>query len=158
MKQLVILVWLIILALVWLLWSGLYKPLVLGLGALSCVLTVYFCHRIDFFEEPSGLHVIPRIPIYLFKLFVDIIKSNIDVTRIILNPKLPISPTEVTIKAQPKGPIGQVILGNAITLSPGTVTIDIFEDQLHVHCLTQAGADEMIEGEINKRTAELTEK
>ncbi|MCW9016519.1 MAG: Na+/H+ antiporter subunit E [Kangiellaceae bacterium] len=147
-----------ILAAVWLLWSGLYKPLVIGLGAASCLLTVLVAHRIGFFNESTSIHVLPRMPRYWFQLFIDIIKSNIDVTRIILDPKLPISPTEVEIEAAPKGPIGQAILGNSITLSPGTVTIDVFEGRLRIHCLTKEGAEELIACDINQRTAELTEK
>ncbi|MCW8879090.1 MAG: Na+/H+ antiporter subunit E [Kangiellaceae bacterium] len=154
----VILIWLVILAAVWLLWSGLYKPLVIGLGAASCLLTVLVAHRIGFFNESTSIHVLPRMPRYWFQLFIDIIKSNIDVTRIILDPKLPISPTEVEIEAAPKGPIGQAILGNSITLSPGTVTIDVFEGRLRIHCLTKEGAEELIACDINQRTAELTEK
>ena len=42
----------------WLLWSGLYKPLLLGLGVFSCALCVYLAHRIGFFERKSGLHII----------------------------------------------------------------------------------------------------
>lgn len=153
-----ILAWLVILAAVWLLWSGLYKPLVIGLGAASCLLTAFIAHRIGFFKESTSIHVLPRMPRYWFQLFIDIVKSSIDVTRIILNPKLPISPTEVELKAAPKGPFGQAILGNSITLSPGTVTIDVFEDRLRIHCLTKESAEELIACNINQRTAELTDK
>ena len=153
-----ILAWLVTLAAVWLLWSGLYKPLVIALGALSCILTVYIIHRTGFFRESTLLHMLPRIPKYGFKLFVEIVKSNIDVTRIILDPKLPISPTEIEMEAVPKGPVGQAILGNSITLSPGTVTIDVHEGLLRVHCLTQEGAEALIASNVNQRTAELTDK
>jgi len=153
-----ILAWLAILAAVWLLWSGLYKPLVIGLGGLSCLLTAFIAHRIGFFNQSTSIHLLPRMPGYWFKLLIDIIKSSIDVTRIVLDPKLPISPTEIEIKAAPKGPLGQAILGNSITLSPGTVTIDVFEDHLRIHCLTKESADELINSDINQRTAELTDK
>ena len=136
-----ILAWLVILAVSWLLLSGLYKPIILALGALSCALPAYVVHRAGFFQESTSLHVLPRIPGYWFRLCIDIIKSSISVTRIILDPKLPISPTVVEFEAAPKGPVGQVILGNSITLSPGTVTIDAYEGRLRVHCLTQEGAD-----------------
>lgn len=152
------LAWLVILAAVWLLWSGLYKPLVVGLGAASCLLTVFVAHRIGFFKESTSIHVLPRLPRYWFQLIIDIVKSSITVTRIILNPKLPISPTEVEIEAAPKGPVGQAILGNSITLSPGTVTIDVHEGRLRIHCLTKEGADELMACDINQRTAELTDK
>ena len=150
--------WLAILAVTWLLLSGLYKPIVLMLGALSCVLTIYVIHRTGFFQDSTSLHVLPRIPGYWFRLCIDIVKSSISVTRVVLDPKLPISPTVVELEAAPKGPIGQVILGNSITLSPGTVTLDVYEGRLSVHCLTQEGADALLADDINQRTAELTDK
>lgn len=157
-KIIAIAVWLLLLAAVWLLWSGLYKPLVMGLGAFSCLLTVYIAYRTGFFQQSTSLHVIPKLPVYWGKLFVEIIKSNIDVTRIILSRELPISPVEIEMDALPKGPIGQAILGNAITLSPGTVTIDVYEGKFRIHCLTEEGAKGLIDSKINQRTAELTEQ
>ena len=140
----------------WLLWSGIYKPILLGLGAFSCLLSLYLAHRVGFLRQSSGLHVITRLPLYWSWLLVEIIKSSIDVAKIVLNPKLPISPTLVDIQAQPTGPIGQAILGNAITLSPGTVTIDAHQGIFKVHCLTRDSAESLLNGEANQRTAALT--
>jgi len=140
----------------WLLWSGIYKPLVLGLGFLSCTLSVYLAHRLGFFKEVMPLHVIPLLPRYWGWLLVEIVKSSFMVARIILSPKLPISPTVVEFEAAPKGPIGQIILGNTITTSPGTVTLDVRNGRLRVHCLTRDIADELLSGQTNRRAAELT--
>ena len=149
---------LLILAGAWLLWSGIYKPLLLWLGLFSSLLSVYVAYRVGFFRESSGLHVIPKLPGYWFWLLKEIVKSSLEVVRIVLDPKLPISPTVVYIDAEPKGPVGQAILGNAITLSPGTVTLDVFDDQLCVHCLTSDGAEAIKGGEANRRTAALTDR
>ena len=73
-----------------------------------------------------------------------------------LDPKLPISPTVVTIKADTEDEVGQVILANSITLTPGTVTLDVFDNHLLVHCVTRQGADEILAGDANRRVAELT--
>jgi multicomponent Na+:H+ antiporter subunit E len=147
---------LIVLIVAWLLWSGIYKPILLGLGAFSCVLSVYVAHRVGFFQQVSGLHITPRLPQYWATLMIEIVKSSVDVARIVLNPKLPISPTVIEIDAAPAGPIGQAILGNAITLSPGTVTLDVFDGRLLVHCLTLEGAQELRSGDTNRRAAALT--
>ena len=122
---------LLLLAAAWLFWSGIYKPLLLWLGAFSCALSVYIAHRVGFFEQATGLHVIP---------------------------KLPISPTVVYLEAEPEGPVGQVILANSITLTPGTVTLDVFNDRLCVHCLTSEGAQALESGDANRRVARLTSK
>ena len=140
----------------WLLWSGLYKPLLLGLGTFSCALSVYLAHRIGFFEQASGLHIITRLPRYWVWMLVEIVKSSIDVAKVVLNPKLPISPSVIDMKAQPIGKIGQAILGNAITLSPGTMTIDAYDGNLKIHCLTRDTAQSLLDGEANQLTAALT--
>ena len=140
----------------WLLWSGLYKPLLLGLGAFSCILCLYLAHRIGFFQQASGLHIITRLPKSWAWLLVEIVKSSIDVAKVVLNPTLPISPSVIDMKAQPKGEIGQAILGNAITLSPGTMTIDVYNGNLKIHCLTRDSAESLLSGEANQLTAALT--
>lgn len=140
----------------WLIWSGLYKPLLLSLGVFSCALCVYLAHRIGFFQQVSGLHIVIRLPRYWAWLLVEIVKSSIDVAKIVLNPKLPISPSVIDIQALPKGTIGQAILGNAITLSPGTMTIDAYKGTLKIHCLTRDTAQSLLNGDANQRTADLT--
>ncbi len=145
-----------LLVIAWLLWSGLYTPLLLGLGALSCILSLYLAHRIGFFNEVFSLQVIPRLPRYWGWLLLEIAKSSFEVTRIILHRKPPISPTVVEFDAAPQGPVGQAILGNSITLTPGTLTLDVHNGRLRVHCLTQKGADALLSGEFNRRAGALT--
>ena len=142
----------------WLLWSGIYKPLLLWLGAFSCLLSVYIAHRVGFFEKSTGLHLLPRLPRFSLWLLVEIVKSSLEVVRLVLDPKLPISPTVVEIEAEPKDDVGQVILANSITLTPGTVTLDVFDNRLLVHCVTREGARAIEEGDANRRVAELTSK
>lgn len=140
----------------WLLWSGIYTPLLLGLGAVSSGVSLYLAYRIDFFQDTFSLQVIPRLPRYWAWLLPEVVKSSIDVSRIILDRRLPISPVIVEFEAAPKGPVGQAILGNSITLSPGTVTLDVHDGRLRVHCLTREGADALLSGEFNRRAAQLT--
>ena len=146
-----------LLIIAWLLWSGIYTPLLLGLGVLSCVLSLYLAHRVGFFDEVFSLQVIPRLPRYWGWLLLEITKSSFDVARIILRRQPPISPTVVEFEAAPQGPVGQAILGNSITLTPGTLTLDVNKGRLRVHCLTQAGAEALLSGEFNSRAAALTE-
>ena len=147
---------LIVLFATWLLWSGIYKPLLIGFGVFSSFLCLYLAHRIGFFREFSGLHIIARLPAYWAWLLVEIVKSSIGIAKIVLSPSINISPTVVKFKAAPQGPIGQVILGNSITLTPGTVTLDVHDGYLQVHCLTSQGADELLASDFNRRVAALT--
>lgn len=148
---------LVFLMAVWLGWSGFLKPHLLTLGLISCALVIAIAARMGSFREESyWLRIIPRIPAFWLWLIREVVKSNLQVAAVILNPRLAISPTLVTIKALPTDPLGQATLGNCITLTPGTVTLDDHEGNLRVHCLTQQTASELIEGEMNRRVAAFT--
>ncbi len=140
----------------WLLWSGLYKPLLLFLGGLSCLLTFLLARRIDYFDdELYGLHFSLRLLRYWFWLGGQIFRSSIDVSRIVLHPKLPISPRVIDVKAEAGHPFDVVTLGNSITLTPGTLSIDVHEGVIKVHALTEAGARDLASGDMNRRVAEI---
>lgn len=142
----------------WLLWSGLYKPLLIGLGIVSCLLVLVLSRRMGFFDNSVySLHLVGRLLPFWGWLGKELVIANLKVARIILDPRLRISPTVIRLDALPRGPVGQAILGNSITLTPGTVTIDDHESTLYVHCLTREGADELREGEMNRRVAALGE-
>lgn len=144
--------------LAWLLWSGIYTPLLVTLGLISCGLTVFLARRMGFFR--THYFSIPRLarllPFWGW-LGKELVKSNFQVARVVLSPSLAISPTVVTIKADAQDPLGQAILGNAITLTPGTVTLDDHEGELLVHCLDRKTASELEAGEMNRRVAAITE-
>ena len=147
------------LAAAWLLWSGIYKPLLLVLGAFSCVLTIYIKHRMEYFQtEVFALQFGRRLFGYWLWLAKEVIKSSLDVARIIVSPSLPISPQVLTVKASSQNPIDQVTLANSITLTPGTLALDVHEGEITVHALTKAGADELRKNEMDRRIQALREK
>jgi multicomponent Na+:H+ antiporter subunit E len=73
----------------------------------------------------------------------------------VLRPRKSISPTIVEIRSE-SGPIGQTLLANAITLTPGTVTLDVDDGRLRVHCLTRTAADGLLAGQMNRRVSAVT--
>ena len=153
------LVLLIPLVAAWLLWSGLYKPLLLGLGLFSCVLTIYIKHRMEYFQtEMFALQFGRRLIGYWLWLAKEVVKSSLDVARIIVTPSLPISPEVVTIKASCNQPVDQATLANSITLTPGTLALDVYKGEITVHALTKAGADELRKGEMDRRILALRGK
>ena len=145
------------LAVLWLLWSGLYLPLMLGLGLASVVLVVWLTRRLETIDHESvPTHLGIKVITYWGWLVKEIVVSSIDVTRIVLSPRLPISPTMVQTQSKSKGVVRQVLLANSITLTPGTLTTDIDDDGLiTVHALTQSGADGVVNGDMNDRVAAL---
>ncbi len=150
-----VLLLLLVLAASWILWSGLYKPLLLGLGAFSCLLSAYLAHRMGFFRHQALMALLPRLPGYWWWLLGEIVVSSIEVARLILKPSMPVSPSVVELESQSDSEVGQVILGNSITLSPGTVTLDMYKGRVLVHCLTQESARSLQTGEVTRRAARL---
>ena len=147
----------ITLAVLWLLWSGLFLPLMLAIGLVSCVLVVWLTRRFETIDHESvPLHLGVGILAYWGWLLKEIVISSLQVTRIILSRDMPISPTLVKVKAKARGEVPEVLFGNSITLTPGTLTTDIDEHgELTVHALTKEGADGVVNGDMNDRVAAL---
>jgi len=145
------------LAVFWLLLSGYFhEPLLLSLGAISVVFTVWLSLRMD---RHDGERVRMRIDLSILRywvwLLIEIFKSNIDVAKLILAPSLALSPRMIRVKATQATDMGVVIYANSITLTPGTVTVDIDGDELVVHAITQELADGLTGGDMGDRVTAL---
>jgi len=79
---------------------------------------------------------------YLWYLFIAIVKANFDVASRIVRIKIPLNPGIVTVRTRLKSPLGRSILANSITLTPGTLSVDIKGDLLYVHWIDVASADQ----------------
>ncbi len=144
------------LVVVWLLWSGHYTPLLVGLGLCSCVLVAAVAARMGIADrEGHPVHLLGRSILYWPWLLWSIAKANIAVARAILHPRLPISPTLIRVKASQKSALGRVAYANSITLTPGTVSLDVSGDLILVHALTRASAEELLGGAMDRRVAAM---
>lgn len=142
----------VLLAAVWLLWSGHYGPLLLALGAASLALVLAISLRMRIVdEEGAPIHVLLRLLLYLPWLVLEIVKANVDVAFRILRPELPISPRLIRVKAGQRTDVARVIYANSITLTPGTVTIDTDGDDITVHALTREAAEGVLSGAMDRR-------
>jgi multicomponent Na+:H+ antiporter subunit E len=79
--------------------------------------------------------------------------SALNVSRIILTPRLPISPVLIRVKMSQKSDVGKVTYANSITLTPGTISVDLEDDEILVHALTQKGATELAAGTMDRRVS-----
>ncbi len=141
---------------VWLLLSGHYTPLLLLLGILSTLLVVFLAFRADIIDrEMQPILIKPTVLFYWVWLGREVIKSNIDVCRRILDPCMPISPKVFTVRAGQKSELGRVTYANSITLVPGTVTMDVKGDEFTVHALTGDAAADLQGGEMNRRVCDI---
>jgi len=174
------------LAVAWLLWSGHFEIDLLIYGLVSCLIVVAIIRRLRVLDRES-------LPVYLglrpFLSYVpwmvwEVIKANVNVARIILDPKLPIDPELVRVPADQKTALAQVIYANSITLTPGTISMDIrthrrmegardrredaestddparsgwaiIHGSILVHALTSDAAEEVVQGEMGRRVSRL---
>lgn len=146
----------IFLAVFWVLLSGYFTALLLGLGALSVLLVVWFVRRMDQTDkEPGRLYPGPALFSYWLWLLWCVVKSNIDLARRIWHPNLPIQPCWCRLDTQVKTPLEKTLYANSITLTPGTLTTDVKEDHFMIHALSQEGVKELREGEMERRILRL---
>ena len=83
-------------------------------------------------------------------------KANVDVARRILTPGRSISPTMLRVRATQRTDLGRVVFANSITLTPGTVSVDVGEDEILVHALSRDGAEELAGGEMDRRVTRMS--
>lgn len=136
----------------WLLLSGFFVPFLIGAGLGSAIAVALLARRMDVLDhEGQPLHLGPRALWYWPWLIKEIVKSGWDVTRRVLDPRLPISPTLVRFKPSQRTVVGLVIHANSITLTPGTLTVDVARGEFLVHALTEEGAAGVTSGEMDNR-------
>ena len=120
---------------------------------ISLLLPFLFCGKCEVF---STLKLSPKAILYSFlfllTFIVELIKSNLDVARRVISPKLPINPGIVEVKTKLQSKIARVILADSITLTPGTFTIEIEDDSLFIHCIDVQSTD------LEKNTQLIVEK
>ena len=140
----------------WLLLSGHYDPLLLGLGIASVGLTVYLAHRMNILDyESFPIHLLSRFPVFFAYILWEILKSNIDVLkRILSSDKNAVSPRLIELPLPQKTDLGRVIYANSITLTPGTVSVGLTQKSVIVHALAEGMDDDLATGEMARSIPE----
>ncbi len=140
----------------WLLLSGHYTPFVLSCGFFSILITVYIALRMDVVDdEAQPIHLTSSILFYWLWLTKEVVLANIAVCRRIWSPRLNISPTVICVNASQKTPLGIMLYANSITVTPGTVCINVEGNKLEVHALTWSAAQDLLSGEMDRRVSQL---
>lgn len=151
----------ILLMAAWLILSGHYDFLHILYGVLSVAGVILLNLRLRHIplveNEPEGMASVKivRLLLYLPWLLWQIIASGVYVARVVLSPRLRLQPTILRFRSRQPGVMAKVILGNSITLTPGTLTLDIAGDDFTVHALTTATADGLAEGSMQRWVASL---
>jgi multicomponent Na+:H+ antiporter subunit E len=146
----------IVLLLFWLALSGHYTHFLIGIGVASSLLCVLVASRMGAVDgEAHPVHLVGRAVTYFPWLIWEIVKSAWAVTKIIINPRLPISPTMTVVAASQKTPVGLVTYANSITLTPGTITTGVRGKRLTVHALVNDGALDLEAGGMDARVTQF---
>lgn len=115
---------------VWLLGAALAM---LGAFALHSLATVY-----------GDINITPRTLVYYFAFLglflVELIKSNLSVAGLVLARKPDLRPAIIQVRTDLKSAIGRLALANSITLTPGTLVVEIKDDSLFIHCISVSEA------------------
>ena len=136
----------------WLLLSGHYTPFLICSGAVGALVIVWVTKRKQNLDEESVPHeAFLGALIYFPWLFYEIWKASLVVAKVVLHPKLPISPVMTVVECRTKTAVGLATYANSITLTPGTVTAGQRGKRLVVYALVAAGADDIESGAMEDR-------
>jgi multicomponent Na+:H+ antiporter subunit E len=126
----------IALYLLWIVLSGYFQPLLLMLGVVSTLIVLFIALRMEVVDRESHpVHLTLRLPLW--------------------SPSLPISPTVFQVPTSQKSQLGQVVYANSITLTPGTVSMTLENNQVRVHALTEDIAKDLQTGTMDRRVTAL---
>lgn len=148
-----------VLALLWWILSGSTSFKLVGLGIVSVLFTAYVSQRLQAVDRESlPLHMAKRLLGYWPYLLWQIVLSNIAMSRLILSRKPDLDPRIIRVNIRQKSDLGKVVLGNSVTLTPGTVTLDFVDDDIEVYAINEEAAKGVLSGEMDSRVPVYEEK
>ena len=141
----------------WLALSGHYTVLLLGMGALCVLFTMWLAIRMQVQDHEMYPHQLSLVACLLYVPWLarEIAVSALDVSRRVLSRDMPLSPTVVVLDTSQDTDLGRTIYANSITLTPGTVSIDLVPGKVEVHALSREGAESLASGEMDRRVRAL---
>ena len=152
----------VLLFILWIILNGKITSEVVMLGVIFALVITVFSQKFFFREARSTKHVVKESLMtiaYIGVLIIEILKANFAVLTIMLSSEIEIEPCFCYFKTDLKEPIHRILLANSITLTPGTITVELSEDGLYkVHCLDKSfapGMDESVFVKMLKKMEEL---
>lgn len=140
----------------WLVLSGLYTPFLLLAGLGASIAVAALAWGMDVADrEGHPVHLTPAALVYWPWLIKEIVKSGWQVSKIILDPRLPVSPALVRFRPSQKSTVGLVTHANSITLTPGTITVEADHREFLVHAVTREAAAGVVDSEMDRRVSRL---
>lgn len=144
--------WAVLLSVFWLLLSGYIQPLLLSFGVVSVFIVLVVLKRMDKVDnEPFHVGTGLNISRYFVWLIREMLRSSVHVTKLIWSSSHKLSPAIAKISAHKITPDNQVLYANSITLTPGTLSVDLEDDEVTVHALQKSSLDELTLGSMEQK-------
>ena len=143
----------VIMFIFWMLLSGEFDIVLILSCIISSLFVSYISHDLLIGKTDIKLGLIRTLRFikYIPWLMWQIVLSNIDLVKRTLHPRMPISPTIFSFRNELRTEMGMVALANSITLTPGTITIDVNENEFIIHAVATELAEGLMEGEMQRR-------
>lgn len=134
--------------------AGTFAMFDLVTGAISATVVAVGLSRVTFHQDPSGASILRalRLAVYIPYLLYEILKANIAVSKVILDPRMPIEPRMTRVQAAVWGGLPITTLANSITLTPGTLTVRVSGRSLTVHTLIPEAREDLFDGGLERGT------
>jgi multicomponent Na+:H+ antiporter subunit E len=144
----------------WLVLTGSFAPLDLVLGALfSLLLGVWAARALWSDDAPvASVKQAVRFLLYIPHLLVSVLFAAIQVAEVVLDPRMPISPVLVRHRAVFSRDVSRVTFANSITMTPGTLTVDVDDEAFYIHCLAERFAADIANGDLERRVSRVFEE
>lgn len=145
----------LVLTLLWFLLSGYgFKQPIVTFGLLGVALAVYMSIRMNVLDaESAPFASLPKFLAYWYWLSGEILKANYAVLRLVLSPDLNIKPAMTRASVECTNDLARTTFGNSITLTPGTVTVEVEETGFLIHALDESFADQEAFRDMERRAA-----
>ena len=136
----------------WVLLSWHFEPLIVLCGAVSVAATVAIMRRLDLMDrEGAPFELTLRVLVFIPWLVREIVMANLQMACVVLSPRLRIQAHLIRVPASQRTPVGHAIHANTITITPGTISLDVRDGTILVHALTEAAASEDGSGDIDRK-------
>jgi len=148
----------VVLFALWLVFNGKVTLEIVLFGIALSVAVYAFCWKFLEYSpkrELLALRLLPQGIGYFFVLIWEIVKANCGTISLIVSPKYDVEPVLVTFRTKLKTDLARTVLANSITLTPGTITVELTDEEFKVHCLDKEMAEGIAESVFVERLAKM---
>lgn len=143
----------------WYIFSGISTPQFIIYGVISSAMAALLALRMNVVDnEAYPFHLALSAPIYWLWLLKEVVIAGLNVTRLVWTPENNSSPCFAWLPITQDNDLGRTIHANSLTLSPGTVCVDIEQKRVFIHVLEKHSIAELEEGTMDRLVTRLTSR